>query len=71
MSRSVVLPQLGSVLMSVACGTTKGHTDAPGSRPWSVAILVSEGLAATRVMLIWVTCIGTCGHGVIQAWAAP
>lgn len=48
MCRSLVLPQLRSVLTSMAQVVTKGHTDV-WAATW-VAILVSKGHANTKAM---------------------
>ena len=50
MSASVVLPQLGSVLISVAHVTTKGHMNAWGSK------LQPEAMLVPRVVLLLESC---------------
>lgn len=66
-SESVVVPQLGSVLMPVAMLPSK-VTWMPGSKRQLVAMLVSEVHATADAMLIRMACTNSWVHGIVWAW---
>lgn len=65
MSGSMVPQQPGSTLVSVACGTTKGYTDA-----WSLScnlwLCWRPRTVTTGAMLVWVAC--ATNGAIVRSW---
>ena len=64
MSGSVIPQLLGSVIITMASVTNKGHKDASVLGPHMGAILETEGHGTIGAMIIWMACTATSDHGV-------
>lgn len=66
LSGSVVLQQLGSMMISMTCVTTKGHTDAQTLGHHMCPCWGPKDVHAGTVK-IWMACTATNDHGVYLA----